>query len=137
MVATETTAPAFQERYLANQSQHIDHQSVAIAFGEDPEGQQTEQDNNAQNSANSCGHGHIAYEHQCQIDEDADEPEPEMGEEVHHGIKDDARRGMLLVDVLRQFHDAVRFATQSTNRCGIVEGIARDGQSVDAPEADR
>ena len=56
---------------------------------------------------------------------------------MHHGIEDDGRGGMLAVNVFRQFHDAIRFAAKSTNRCGVVQGIARNGESVDSPETDR
>ncbi len=42
---------------------------------------------------------------------------------------------MLLRDVLAQLHDAVRFSAKATDRSGIVERIAGDGQLVDSPEA--
>ena len=57
-----------------------------------------------------------------------------MGKEVHHGIKDDTRRGMLFINVLRQFHDTVGFATQATHGSGIVQCIARNGETIDTPE---
>ena len=59
-----------------------------------------------------------------------------MGEEVHHGIENDTRRSVLLIDVLRQFQNAIRLTTQSTNRGGVVEGIASNGEAVDTPETD-
>ena len=43
---------------------------------------------------------------------------------------------MLGADVLRQFHDAVGFATQASNRRSVVQGITRDSQPIDTPEAD-
>ena len=60
-----------------------------------------------------------------------------MSEEVHHRIKDDTRCRMLVVDILREFHDTVGFTTQSSDGCGIVEGIACDGQAIETPETHR
>ena len=72
-----------------------------------------------------------------QVEENGSEPEPEVGEDVHHRIEYDRRGGMLLRDVLAQLHDAIGLAAQASDGSGIVEGIARDGKSVDAPETDR
>ena len=58
-----------------------------------------------------------------------------MGKEVHHGIENDRRCGVLVAHVFRQFQDAVRLASQSANGGGIVQGIACDGEPIDAPEA--
>ena len=50
-----------------------------------------------------------------------------MCEEVHHRIEDDAGGGMLSADVLREFEDAIGFASEATDGCGIVQGVAGDG----------
>ena len=41
---------------------------------------------------------------------------------------------MLAADVLGEFEDAVGFASETTDRCGVVEGVTCDGEAVDAPE---
>ena len=92
-------------------------------------------DNDTQDGGNGGVDRKIAHGGQSQIDEDAREPEPEVGEEMHHGIEDDRRGSMLRADVLRQLHDAVRFTTQSANRCSIVQGIAGNGEPIDTPKA--
>lgn len=58
-----------------------------------------------------------------------------MCEDVHHGIEDDGRGGVLSAHVLRQLHDAVRLATETADRGGVVQGIARDGESQVTPES--
>ena len=57
-----------------------------------------------------------------------------MSQEVHHGIEDDTRRGMLLIDILRQLHNAIRLTTQAPYGSGIVQCIARNGETIDTPE---
>ena len=136
MACPELQCPTLQTRNTADNAQYIFHQTVLVAFREEVEGYQTEHHDDAESDADGGADGQVADEHKAQVDKDAKEPEPEVGEEMHHGIEDDTRRGMLLVDILREFHDTVGFATQSANRCGVVQGIARDGQSVDAPETD-
>ena len=42
---------------------------------------------------------------------------------------------MLTADVLREFQYAVGLAAETTHRGGVVQGIAGDGEAVDAPEA--
>ena len=42
---------------------------------------------------------------------------------------------MLLRDIPREFHDAIGLATKSSDRSGIVEGIACHSKPEDAPEA--
>ena len=54
-----------------------------------------------------------------------------MSQEVHHGIENDAGGGPLGADVLRQLHDAVGFATKAAHGCGVVQGVASDGEAVD------
>ena len=43
---------------------------------------------------------------------------------------------MLLAKVIGEHHDAVGLAAKSADRCGIVEGIACDGELEDTPVAD-
>ena len=111
-----------------------DHQSLAVASGENPEEDEAEQDDDAQYGGDGGVDGQVAHGCQAEVDEDGGEPEPEMGEEVHHRIEDDAGGGMLAADVLREFEDAIGFASEAADGCGVVEGVARDSQSVDAPE---
>ena len=59
-----------------------------------------------------------------------------MRKDVHHGIENNGRCSVLLRDVFAQFHDAIGFAAQTSDRSCIVQRITRDGQFVDAPEAD-
>ena len=89
MSATKATAPTSQSRYLTDNPQRVDHQSVTIASGEDVECHEAEYDDDTQYDGNSCGDGHVANEHQCQIEEYGDKPKPEVGKEMHHRIKDD------------------------------------------------
>ena len=53
---------------------------------------------------------------------------------MHHGIEDDTRRGMLLVDVFRQLHDTIGFTTQASYGSRIIQRIARNSQAIDTPE---
>ena len=135
MLLLKTGAPSLQSRYVAYPSDDVGHQSFAIALGENVEGDEAEHDDDAQQGGDGRVDGQIADSSQCQVDEDAGEPVPEMGKEVHHRIEDDRRRCALVADILRQLHDAVRLTAQTSHGCGIVQGIARNRQTVDTPEA--
>ncbi len=111
-----------------------DHQSLAVASGENPEEDEAEQDDDAQYGGDGSVDRQVAHGCQAEVDEDGGEPEPEMGEEVHHRIEDDTRGGLLAADVLGEFEDAVGLASEAANGGGVVEGIAGDGEAVDAKE---
>ena len=132
----ETLAPAFQTGYLAHPSHHTHGNTVLVALLEHTEGQKAE----GRDAGEHDGYGHVdgqvADGHQEKIEEDGGEPEPEVCQEVHHRIEDDGRGGVLLADILGEGHNAVGFAPEASDGGGIVQGIAGDGEPVDAPEAD-
>ena len=134
MALEETAAPAFEARNATYETQGANDQSFAVTSGEYPEEDEAEHDDDAQNGGDGCVDGQVADGCQGQVDEDAGEPEPEMGEEVHHRIEDDAGGGMLATNVLRQFEDAVWLATKTSYWGGVVQGVSGDGEAVNAPE---
>ena len=137
MALREARAPAFQAGNLTNPADGLHDQSFSVAARKQVESHQTEHDDNAQYGTDSRCQRHIAYSHQCQIDEDRDKPEDEVAEKVHHGIEDDAGGRVLVINILRQFHDTIRLTAQSAYGSSIVEGVARNGKSVDSLETDR
>ena len=132
----EALAPSLQTWYLACPADDGDGHSVAISFAEHPEGQQAEDSNAGEHDAHRGVERQVADGHQEEVEEDGGEPKPEVSQEVHHSIKDDGGTGVFLAYILREFHDAIGLSAQSSHGCGVVQGIARDGQPVDAPEAD-
>ena len=131
MAVQEAGAPAFQSGNLAYPTNGLHHQPFAIAHGEEIEGQQAEAGNDGHDDGDGGRQRQVADKGEGHIEEHREEPEPEVGEDVHHGIEDDRGGGMVLLDVLREFDDAVGLAAQSAHRRGVVEGIAGDGQAVD------
>lgn len=134
MGGLETGGPALQAWHLGQPAEDSHSHAALIAFGQDPEGHQTEDDNGGKGHPYGGGERQVADGCKGQIEENGGEPQQEVGQEMHHGIKDDGRGGALGANVLRQFQYAVGLAAQSAHWCGVVEGIAGDGQPVDAPE---
>ena len=100
MLFTEAAAPTLKSWDMTYPCQYVHHQPVAIALCKDIEGNEAKDDDDAEHSGNRSIDRQIANSRQCQIDKNAGEPEPEMGEEVHHGIEDDRRRSMLGANIL-------------------------------------
>ena len=134
MAFEEATAPSLQTGNLAYPADRLHHQPIAVAFREENERQKKQRGNHAQQNPSGSVERQVAIESQCQIDENRTEPEADMREHVHHGIEDDRRGGRLLVDVFRQFHDAVGLTAQTAYRGGIIQGVSSDGEFHDAPE---
>ena len=95
----ESMAPAFQAWYVAYPSYHFHYQSVTVAFGEEIEGYETEDDYYSHRDAYGWRHRGVAKGCKNKIEEYGGEPQPEMGKDMHHGIEYHRRRGMLLGDV--------------------------------------
>ena len=78
--------PPFQSRNMTDDAQHVFHQPILVASWEEVEEKEAEDNDDAQCDTDACCKRQVACDSQCQVDEYAEEPKPEMGEEVHHGI---------------------------------------------------
>ena len=111
----ERTGPFLDQRNVAQHVHDAIGEPLAVSGDEKPDAQQAEQ-------------GHRGQQHSQQgcdrlgekEDKDAQEPEPEMAENVGHGIQDNRRRRPFRAYLGRQFHDAVRLAAHQSARGGIV-----------------
>jgi hypothetical protein len=70
-------------------SYYIDYKAVAIAFGEEIEGYEAEDYDDAHSDADDWGHRNISYGSKGEIKEYGGEPQPEMGKDMHHGLEYD------------------------------------------------
>ena len=130
----EALAPIFQSGNLAHPADDFHDQPVAIAPGEEVKSHETKDNNQSQGNAHGRRQRQIAHKHKAQVEEDRSEPKPEVGEDVHHGIQNHRRGGVLLGHVAGELHDAVGLASEPSDGCGVVECVARNSQAVDAPK---
>ena len=106
---------------VAKETEQTQGQPVAVADKEEVDAQQTEgrgqQEHKGEWPRERMA---VTYEEEP----DAEEPEAEVGEDVHHGIEDDAAGCPCPSDVGREFHDAVGLASQESDGCHSIKGIA-------------
>lgn len=136
MCGYEPLAPCPQSGNLAYPSYQFQRDAVPIADREDIECEQAEDADKGKRDPYRPVHWYIAAQCEYGVDENRDEPEPEMSEEVHHGIQDDRRRSALLAYVLGEFHNTVWLAAKSSHGRSIVQGVAGDCKPVESGETD-
>ena len=118
---------------MAKETEQTQGQPVAVADKEEVDAQQTEDRGQKEHEGEGPRERmSVAYEEESY----AEEPEAEVGEDVHHGIENDAAGRPCPSDVGCEFHDAVGFASQQSYGCHSIEGIAGDGVFQYAPETD-
>ncbi len=67
----------------------VDDKAVAIAFGKEIEGYEAEDDDDAHRDADGWRHRNVSDGCKGEVEEYRGEPQPEMGEDMHHGIEYD------------------------------------------------
>ncbi len=134
VVVGEASCPSFQSGDVAEESDEAYDHAVFVAADEEVDAGCAEAEHEEEDDAHADAEGKDAAEGEEEIDEDAGGPEPEVGEDVHHGEEQHGGSGALGADVGFQLHDLVGFAAHESGWRGVVEREAGDGELEDAPE---
>lgn len=136
MTFCKLSSPFLTTWNVADKTDEFDHHSILVASHEEVDARSTKTSHEEEYDTHSHVDGEDAKRSQYEIDSDTGSPEPEVGEDMHHGEEQHTGGGSLGADVRLQFHDLVGFSTHQSCWCGIVEGKPCDGEFQNLPKGD-